>query len=90
MANTSEAANDPLRGARILIVDDEPGVRHFLVNTLKPLCGGVDSAENAQAAEELLESRQYDVMVLDNIMPAQKGLEWLAKQRAKGGFPIRS
>ncbi|WP_294621291.1 hypothetical protein [uncultured Roseovarius sp.] len=47
MANTSEAANDPLRGARILIVDDEPGVRHFLVNTLKPLCGGVDSAENA-------------------------------------------
>ncbi|WP_306153413.1 sigma-54 dependent transcriptional regulator [Roseovarius sp. MMSF_3281] len=86
MADTFEAANDPLRGARILIVDDEPGVRHFLVNTLKPLCGGVDSAENAQAAERLLEARQYDVMVLDNIMPGQKGLDWLAKQRAKGGF----
>ncbi|GAA4216114.1 sigma-54-dependent transcriptional regulator [Sagittula marina] len=86
VAGTSHAGADPLRGARILIVDDEPGMRHFLVNTLKALCRDVDSAENAQAAETLLDSRQYDVMVLDNIMPGQKGLDWLGARRAKGGF----
>ncbi|MFC4214862.1 sigma-54-dependent transcriptional regulator [Pseudophaeobacter arcticus] len=86
MTDTSHVGPDPLSNARILIVDDEHGMRHFLVNTLHPLCRGVDSAENAQAAERLLKSRQYDVMVLDNIMPGQKGLDWLGQQRAKGGF----
>lgn len=78
--------HDPLRAARILIVDDEPGMRHFLVNTLKPLCRAVDSAADAQAAATALAAQHYDVMVLDNIMPGQKGLDWLRDQRDRGGF----
>ncbi|WP_083195153.1 sigma-54 dependent transcriptional regulator [Pararhodobacter sp. CCB-MM2] len=77
---------DILKGASILIVDDEPGMRHFLTRTLQPLCRHVDEAPNAEAAGALLKHRQYDVMVLDNIMPGQKGLDWLAAQRAQGGF----
>ncbi|WP_424988167.1 sigma-54-dependent transcriptional regulator [Microbulbifer sp. S227A] len=86
MLRSPEDGDDPLRAARILIVDDEPGMRHFLVKTLQPLCRQVDSAEDAGAAETLLSTRQYDVMVLDNIMPGQKGLDWLRAQRGKGGF----
>ncbi|MEY8828207.1 sigma-54-dependent transcriptional regulator [Sedimentitalea sp. XS_ASV28] len=86
MLRSAENGGDPLRTARILIVDDEPGMRHFLVKTLQPLCRHVDSAEDASAAEMLLATRQYDVMVLDNIMPGQKGLDWLQEQRGKGGF----
>lgn len=86
MLSLPEDGTDPLRSARILIVDDEPGMRHFLVKTLQPLCRQVDSAEDARAAETLLSDRQYDVMVLDNIMPGQKGLDWLREQRDKGGF----
>ena len=86
MLRTPDEASDPLEAARILIVDDEPGMRHFLVNTLRPIARQVDCAEDASAAETLLSTRQYDVMVLDNIMPGQKGLDWLRDQRSKGGF----
>ncbi|MEW2914140.1 sigma-54 dependent transcriptional regulator [Leisingera sp. JC11] len=77
---------DPLGQASILIVDDEPGMRNFLVKTLRPLCQLVDEAENTEAAAALLNTRQYDVMILDNIMPGQKGLDWLEEQRREGGF----
>ena len=80
------ALTDPLELASILIVDDEPGMRNFLVKTLRPLCRLVDEAENTEAAAALLNTGQYDVMILDNIMPGQKGLEWLAEQRRDGGF----
>ncbi|OWY00051.1 sigma-54-dependent Fis family transcriptional regulator [Thioclava sp. F1Mire-8] len=86
MLQAPEDGSDPLRAARILIVDDEPGMRHFLVNTLNPLARHVDSAEDTRAAEAMLAVRQYDIMVLDNIMPGQKGLDWLQAQRSKGGF----
>ncbi|WP_138466468.1 sigma-54 dependent transcriptional regulator [Poseidonocella sp. HB161398] len=76
---------DPLEGASILVVDDEPGMRHFLVKTLRPLCRRVDEAATAAEAAERLAARQYDVMLLDNIMPGQKGLDWLAGQRELGG-----
>jgi len=75
-----------LAGARILVVDDEPGMRHFLGRTLSPLCQLVDEAATTEEAAQCLKARQYDVMILDNIMPGQKGLDWLADQRRGGGF----
>lgn len=82
----SNQRDDLLAGARILVVDDEPGMRHFLVKTLAPLCRAVDEAPDAAKAERLLSFRQYDILVLDNIMPGQKGLDWLHAQREGGGF----
>ncbi|AJE48649.1 sigma-54-dependent transcriptional regulator [Celeribacter indicus] len=82
----SGGEGDPLAGAAILVVDDEPGMRHFLVETLRPLCRRVDEAATAQAASVHLKARQYDVMILDNLMPGEKGLDWLIGQRAEGGF----
>ncbi|AVW93243.1 sigma-54 dependent transcriptional regulator [Celeribacter baekdonensis] len=78
--------DDLLTGARILVVDDEPGMRHFLVKMLSPLCRAVDEAPDAATAERLLSVHQYDIMVLDNIMPGQKGLDWLHARRESGGF----
>ena len=86
MLKDPETRRDPLSTARILIVDDEPGMRHFLVKTLSPITRHVDSAEDTHSAEDKLAKHQYDVMVLDNVMPGQKGLEWLLQQRSKGGF----
>ena len=79
-------AADPLASARILVVDDEPGMRHFLVNLLAKICPQVDAAENAATAEKYLSHRQYDILLLDNIMPGQKGLDWLHQQRETGGI----
>ncbi|NIZ14492.1 sigma-54 dependent transcriptional regulator [Phaeobacter sp. HF9A] len=86
MLNPVTDVSDPLQLARVLIVDDEPGMRHFLMKTLQPICRHVDEVADTDAAEALLSSGQYDVMLLDNIMPGRKGLDWLREQRDKGGY----
>ncbi len=77
---------DRLTQASILVVDDEPGMRNFLVKTLAPYCRVVAEAEDAAVASALLADRHFDVMILDNMMPGQKGIDWLAGERRRGGF----
>jgi DNA-binding NtrC family response regulator len=75
-----------LAQASILIVDDEPGMRNFLVRTLGPRCKLVDEAADTDQASRKLDSNRYDVVILDNIMPGKNGVDWLAEQRAVGFF----
>lgn len=75
-----------LGNASVLIVDDEPGMRNFMMKTIEPFCAHVAEAADAKAASACLAERHYDVMILDNIMPERKGIEWLAEERSKGGF----
>jgi DNA-binding NtrC family response regulator len=86
-----ESSADPefgpwLAGASILIVDDEPGMRNFLVKLLRPRCKRIEEAANAKEATRKVEEHPFDVVILDNIMPGQNGLDWLAEQRASGFF----
>ncbi|MEM6480093.1 MAG: sigma-54 dependent transcriptional regulator [Pseudomonadota bacterium] len=71
-------------GASVLVVDDEPGMRHFLNKALSGKCARVDVSENTANASEMLDRQSYDVIILDNIMPDQTGLEWLTEQRDVG------
>ncbi|GLR98842.1 hypothetical protein GCM10007858_64850 [Bradyrhizobium liaoningense] len=64
-----------LAQASILIVDDEPGMRNFLVRTLAPRCKLVDEAADTDQASRKLDSNRYDVVILDNIMPGNEGIE---------------
>jgi len=75
-----------LAGASILVVDDEPGMRNFLVKLLGPRCKRIEEAESAKEASRKVEEQAFDVVILDNIMPGQNGLAWLAEQRAAGFF----
>ncbi|WP_245902596.1 sigma-54-dependent transcriptional regulator [Pararhodobacter marinus] len=84
------APHDPqltalLAPVRVLVVDDEPGMRNFLVKTLAPHCAAVDEAANADEAEARLAAQHFDIMLLDNMMPGRKGLDWLADQTVTGG-----
>jgi DNA-binding NtrC family response regulator len=72
--------------ASILVVDDEPGMRNFLVRTLKPRCKRIEEAADANEASRKLDEQQSDVVILDNIMPGKNGPDWLAGQRAIGFF----
>lgn len=72
--------------ASILVVDDEPGMRNFLVKTLLTRCKRVEEAENAAAASRLLDSRHFDLVILDNILNGKSGLDWLREQRSAGFF----
>jgi DNA-binding NtrC family response regulator len=70
----------------VLVVDDEPGMRNFLVKALTPHCKIVDEAADTIAASARLSERHYDILILDNMMPGQSGIDWLAEQRNRGGF----
>src|SRR4029453_2471245 len=75
-----------LAQASILIVDDEPGMRNFLVRTLGPRCKHVAEAADTDEASRMLDKSRFDVVILDNIMPGKNGVDWLAEQRAVGFF----
>jgi DNA-binding NtrC family response regulator len=75
-----------LAQASILVVDDEPGMRNFLVRTLGPRCKRIEEAADTEAASRKLDAQHFDVVILDNIMPGKSGVEWLAEQRAVGFF----
>ncbi|MBZ8117595.1 sigma-54 dependent transcriptional regulator [Roseovarius sp. LXJ103] len=82
----SDGYAQALTGARVLVVDDEPGMRNFLKKVLDGFCAKVDVTEHTEEASKLLDANSYDVIVLDNIMPDKCGLDWLAEQRQIGLF----
>lgn len=75
-----------LAQASILVVDDEPGMRNFLVRTLGPRCKRIEEAADTEEASRKLDANHFDVVILDNIMPGRNGVDWLAEQRAIGFF----
>lgn len=67
----------------VLIVDDEDDFRETLVRRLTKRDLNVWGAENGQRALDLLESRAFDVVILDVKMPGMDGIETLAKMKKK-------
>ena len=70
--------------ATVLVVDDEPGMRNFLVKTLTTRVGQVFSAETAEAADELVRRHRFDLVVLDIALPGISGITWLKQLRERG------
>lgn len=70
----------------VLIIDDEPGMRNFLSKILASRCKQVEQAADVFQAEKLLDENHFDIVILDNIMPGQNGLDWLKGQRKFGFF----
>lgn len=70
--------------AAVLVVDDEPGMRHFLVKTLAPRAGQVFEAGSAEEAEGLLARHRFDLLILDITLPGKSGIQLLKELRAEG------
>lgn len=71
----------PQHRARLLIVDDEQYNLQLLMRLFGQLCD-VDEAKNGKQALALLEKKEYDVVLLDIMMPEMNGLEVLDYIRA--------
>src|ERR1700726_529715 len=74
---------------RILVAEDDPGLREVLVEGLQDAGYQVDAVERGDDAVEQLKFYEYDVAVLDWRMPGREGIDvvsWLRKQRRPTGI----
>jgi DNA-binding NtrC family response regulator len=69
------------RTARILIVDDDPGIRGALSIELRRAGYEVEMAESPRDALSILERQQFDLALLDHDMPGSTGVELAARLR---------
>lgn len=69
---------------RILLAEDERPLARALVKIFEKNFYTVDAVENGEDAFAYLDSGQYDVAVLDIMMPKMDGIAVLKRLRAKG------
>ncbi|MBI1898851.1 MAG: sigma-54-dependent Fis family transcriptional regulator [Acidobacteria bacterium] len=67
-----------MRPARVLVVDDEPGIRTSLCGILQDEGFEVGAVESGEACLARLAERTYDVVILDVWLPRMDGMETLA------------
>lgn len=69
---------------RILVVDDEPGLRRTLSDRLRKEGYAVETAENGDVALALARKSHYDVIILDLNLPVKDGLHVCHELRREG------
>jgi len=68
---------------RILVVEDEITLSKLITQRLKDESYSVDSCFDGQEALDYFSCAEYDVVVLDILLPKLNGLEFLSQIRAK-------
>jgi CheY-like chemotaxis protein len=71
------------RGAKILVVDDEPMVREAMQRMLEHCGHEVEQAENGESALAQLARREFDVVITDFSMPGMHGDQLVARIRER-------
>jgi two-component system OmpR family response regulator len=75
------------QGARILMVDDDPGIRDVVSEFLGRHGYKVATAADAREMEQALESGPVDLIVLDVMLPGEDGLAICRRVAASDGAP---
>jgi CheY-like chemotaxis protein/nitrogen-specific signal transduction histidine kinase len=83
-ATSRPSSSDPLRGRRLLIVEDDDDTRDWLVALVRAAGGVPVAADSADAALERLKQEPVDLLLSDVGMPRQDGVALLAAVRALG------
>jgi two-component system copper resistance phosphate regulon response regulator CusR len=68
---------------RVLIIEDDKKISAALAKGLKPEGYAVDIAENGITGERFAEINNYDLIILDIMLPKQDGLKTCANLRKK-------
>lgn len=69
---------------KILLIEDEPTVARFIQKGLKESGHAVEHADNGKLGLELALSEQFDVIILDRMLPQMDGIEVLDNYRTEG------
>ena len=73
--------------AHILVIDDDARLRELLRRFLEESGYMVTDAENALQARAYMDSTQFDLLVIDVMMPGETGLEFLSSIRKNTSVP---
>lgn len=63
----------------VLVVDDDPQIRSFIVNILSSKGQRCDEASDGIEALKMFEEKRYDVIISDIVMPGMDGITFLGK-----------
>ena len=74
--------NQPNSGQRILVVEDEQGLRQLTAEVLVDAGYRVEVAEDGATAWAALQLSKYDLLITDQFMPKLSGVELLRKIHA--------
>lgn len=69
---------------RILLVEDDPGVRRFVIKGLREQAYAVDTAATGEDALYQVDINEYDLIILDVMIPAPDGFEVCRRMRKAG------
>ena len=72
----------------MLVVDDDTRLRELLKSFLSRNGLRVSTAANAAAARQQLDALDFDLIVLDVMMPGQTGLDFAGELRKTSAVPI--
>ena len=74
--------------AHILVVDDDDGIRLLVKKYLEENNYLVTTANSAENASEKIKIINYDLIILDIMMPGKSGLEFIQDNKKKLDTPI--
>jgi DNA-binding NtrC family response regulator len=73
-----------MTGSKIMVVDDEQGIRELLSEVLFENGFDVTSARDGQESLQFLKKRSFDLLITDINMPNLNGIELLKKMKTAG------
>lgn len=76
------------RPAHILVVDDDDRIRELLKKFLAARGARVSGAADADAARKLLDAFDFDLLILDVMMPKEDGFSLLETVRRRSSVPV--
>lgn len=92
MTLQGEASPDMLAvtmdGSNILVVDDDADIRALLSDFLEQHGFAVTAVADGAGMDKVLGSQNFDIAVLDVMMPGEDGLSILRRLSAHGGPPV--
>ena len=74
--------------AHILVVDDDDGIRSLVKKYLNENNYLVNTAQNAEDALDKIQIIEFDIIILDIMMPGKSGLDLIRENRKKILSPI--
>lgn len=75
-------------GSRILVVDDDADIRTLLSDFLEQHGFAVTAVPDGASMDQAMATQEFDIAVLDVMMPGEDGLSILRRLSARGGLPV--